>query len=358
LEIGKIGIYVHIPFCKRECFYCHFVKQKYDADAVAKYITALSHEIELHSDPGYIIDTVYIGGGSPSLLNKHQVETVMNSIYKSFKVENSIECTFEMNPEDVTKEKLRFLKQAGINRLSIGTQSFIPGDITFLKRTHSALQSVEAVENALETGFTNINVDFIISLPTQTKKSLEKNFSFLKQYEIPHVSAYLLEEVEEKEEVENRDTRDNDLYFFTRETLGNLGYIHYEISNFSKQGFESKHNLKYWRNQDYIGAGLSASGFEKGVDYKNTVLSEEYFEKVEKNILPQTETTRPNTGLRRIIMGLRLPEGIDVSCFDEYREQLEFLKTNCILIPDDDDRRFAVNPDKLLLLNEILTYFV
>ncbi len=185
----KVGIYVHIPFCKRECFYCHFVKRKYDANAAAKYIAALSHEIKLHSDPGYMIDTIYIGGGSPSLLSKKQVETVMNSIYKNFKVESRIECTFEMNPEDISKEKLLFLKQAGINRLSIGTQSFIPGDITFLKRTHSAFQSVEAVENALETGFININVDFIISLPTRKishflniMKFLMSPLTFLKKW--------------------------------------------------------------------------------------------------------------------------------------------------------------------------------
>jgi oxygen-independent coproporphyrinogen-3 oxidase len=348
-----IGIYIHIPFCKRGCFYCHFVKQAYRKESVERYIEALAREIKMRANPDYIIDTVYIGGGSPSLLNERQVTAIMDAVYENFNVETTIECTFEMNPEDVTRDKLKVLKQKGINRLSIGTQSFASEDLEYLKRTHSVRQSVEAVESALEEGFTNINVDFIISLPTQTRESLARSFSTLKNYEIPHVSAYLLEEVEEGEV---KETRDNELYFFTREVLGEMGYRHYEVSNYSKPGFQSAHNLKYWKNQSYIGAGVSASGFEKGEDYKNTVKLNEYFAKIDKGEIPCSEIERSKPGLRRIVMGMRLLEGVSAEYFDEYKKELEFLESNGMLIRLGD--HIALNPDKLLLLNEILTYFV
>lgn len=356
----KIGIYIHIPFCKRTCFYCHFFKQEYDADLVEKYIRALAKEIQLRSNPGYTIDSIYIGGGSPSLLNEHQVSAIMNAAADNFKLDTSVECTIEMNPEDVSKKnvsknKLGFLKKIGINRLSIGTQSFVEEDLNYLKRTHDVKQSTKAIENALEAGFSNINVDFIISLPTQTRKTLADSFSVLKNYDIPHISAYLLEEIEESDS-EKKSTRDNDLYFFTRDFLYQLGYNQYEISNYSKPGYQSRHNMKYWNNKSYIGAGLSASGYENGLDYKNTIDFDEYFEKINKKKIPHAEENAPLPDLRGIIMGLRLSRGISIDLFKNFREQLNFLLSNGFL--NCSENRIFVPPGKFLLLNEILTYFI
>ncbi|MGE5340046.1 MAG: radical SAM family heme chaperone HemW [Candidatus Omnitrophota bacterium] len=353
-----IGIYIHIPFCRRGCFYCHFVKKPYRTDMAERYVKALVRELKLHTNPCYLVDTVYIGGGSPSLLNGRQIIEIMDAVCANFQTTPSMECTFEMNPEDVTRDQLRILKENGFNRLSIGVQSFVPEDLRYLKRTHSVQQSLDAIDNALDNGFTNLNIDFIISLPTQTKESLTKNFSNLqtfsamKNYEIPHVSAYLLEEVEEGEA---REERDHEFYFFTREQLGNLGYDQYEISNFSKPGFRSRHNLKYWKNLPYIGTGLSASGFEHGLDYKNTVKLKVYFDKIDQGVLPKVDVKRQNPSLRRIVMGLRLLEGIPEAYFNDYKEELDFLLDNHMLIRHEGN--ISVNPEKLLILNEILTHF-
>jgi oxygen-independent coproporphyrinogen-3 oxidase len=349
----KIGIYIHIPFCKRGCFYCHFFKRGYDPDLVDKYTRAVAAEIRLRTNPGYVVDSIYIGGGSPSLLQERLVAVVMGAVNDHFKMAPSVECSLEANPEDVSENKLRCWKELGINRLSIGTQSFIQEDLNYLKRTHDVSQSLKAIENALKMGFSNINTDFIISLPTQTRETLKDTFSVLKNYHIPHVSAYLLEEVEESEE---KSTRDNDLYFFTRDFLGQLGYIHYEVSNFSRTGFQSRHNLKYWKNESYIGIGLSAAGYENGSDYKNTIDFDEYFEKINQGKLPQVEIDASDDNVRAIVMGLRLLEGISIDYFNDCPEELEFLLSNGFLVRRDG--RIAVNPGKLLLLNEILIYFL
>lgn len=349
----KIGIYIHIPFCKRGCFYCHFFKREYDPDLVEKYIRALVDEIQLRSNPGYVVDSIYIGGGSPSLLKEHQVAAVFDVVKDHFKMEPLVECTMEVNPEDVSENKLRCWKEMGINRLSIGTQSLTQEDLNYLKRTHNVSQSIKAIENALKMGFPNINADFIISLPAQTRETLKDNFSVLKNYNVPHVSAYLLEEVEESEE---KSARDNDLYFFTRDFLSQLGYTHYEISNFSRPEFQSKHNLKYWKNESYIGVGLSAAGYENGLDYKNTIDFDEYFEKINQRKLPQAEIDASGLNVRPIVMGLRLMEGISIDYFNDSREELDFLLCNGLLVRRDCC--IAVNPGKLLLLNEILTYFM
>lgn len=346
------GLYLHIPFCKRKCFYCHFVKGTYKNELAETYIDALTKEIQLRDNPD-TVDTVYIGGGSPSLLSEKQISAVADTLYEYFNVGDSIEFTIEVNPEDVTAEKLNAYRNVGINRLSIGTQSFCPGDLSYLKRTHTMEQSLAAVETALETGFSNINLDFIISLPTQDKKTLAESFSILQKYDIPHISAYILEDVEEGEE---KSLRDNELYFFTVEHLTGLGYVHYEVSNFCKPGFYSRHNRKYWENESYIGVGLSASGYENGEDYGNARSFKGYFGKLENGLMPRVEVTRRDADLRGSVMGLRLLEGIKEDYFKNYPEPLEFLLSNGLLIRKKGN--IAINPEKILLLNEILTYFV
>jgi len=350
--VKKRGIYIHIPFCKRGCFYCHFVKRQYETSLMERYIKALVKEIQIKANPDVSVDTVYIGGGSPSLLSKKQLTAIFAALHRNFKLTHDTELTAEMNPEDVTDEKLAYFKEAGINRLSLGTQSFIPKDLEYLKRTHDAAQSAKAVEKALDTGFHNINIDYIISLLTQTETTIEKNLSLLNQYNIPHISAYILEEVEEGEQ---KDERDNRLFFFTQEKLIEMGYEHYEVSNYAKPGKRSRHNLKYWHNEDYIGLGLSASGYEYGEDYKNTEDLEEYFDLTSRGKAPSSETTQVNRDLRRIVMGLRLSDGLPRRYFSAFQKELDFLLSNGMLQQCGDN--IAVNPSQILLLNEILTYF-
>lgn len=359
------GIYIHIPFCKRKCFYCHFVKGEYNTEAIEKYTDALVNEFRIKAnnkdaadavdgiDTIDTIDTIYIGGGSPSLLNESQISKIAAGLYKHFSISDGLEFTIELNPEDVTPAKLKAFRKVGINRLSIGTQSFVPGDLHYLKRTHNVQQSLTAIEKALDAGFTNINTDFIISLPTQNLETLANNLSVLEKYNIPHISAYILEEVEDGEE---KNIRDEALYFFTVDYLNSLGYIHYEVSNFSKKGCQCRHNLKYWKNKDYIGVGLSASGYENRLDYKNTENLEEYFAKINTGCLPRAEVNRGDANFRGIVVGLRLLEGIPVIHFAKYPGELELLLANGFLIRKGN--KIAVAPEKILLLNEILTYFV
>jgi len=370
----KIGIYIHIPFCRRSCFYCHFVKMEYNSALVEEYTGGLVNEVNelgFRSNSGYKIDSIYIGGGSPSLLKESQVAALLDAVYAAWEVDPDVECTLEMNPEDVSADKLRFLSRLGINRLSIGTQSFIQEDLDYLKRTHRVEDSIKAVKDALDTGFTNINVDFIIGLPSQTREKIVENLSFLRTVTVPHISTYLLEtgsseenpvsesisSIYSQEGVDNdcRDVIDHELYFITEEFLQDLGYVHYEVSNYSKPGYRSRHNLKYWENKSYIGAGLSASGYEKGLDYKNTGNLEEYMAAVRRKRLPRIEMEQLDPVLRKIVMGLRLLKGIPASCFNHHPDRLNLLLEGNFLISRSGYIR--VNPRKILLLNEILTHF-
>ncbi|MCK4835926.1 MAG: radical SAM protein, partial [Candidatus Aminicenantes bacterium] len=257
----------------------------------------------------------------------------------------------ECNPEDITIEKLRVLKKAGFNRLSIGIQSFIEGDLKYLQRGHSVNQSLEAVSSALEFSFSNLNVDFIIGLPTQNEKSLDLNFSHIERFNIPHVSCYLLENV-----LPSRSSEESQyiLYNFTRKRL--KAFIHYEVSNFCRPGFECSHNLKYWKNQDYIGIGLAASGYENETDYQNLDQMDLYIDSISQNKLPVKEVNTLNPVNRKIVAGLRLLEGVSLSSFQYHKKELEFLLTENLLIKVG--KKIAVNPEKILLLNEILAYFI
>lgn len=349
LPVAPCGLYIHIPFCRRTCFYCHFVKHPYQQEQAERYITALSKEISM-CVPRTLLDTIYIGGGSPALLPPTQLNTLITAVKKHFSLTQDLEFTIEVNPEDVSLETLHFLKESGINRLSIGTQSFVQPDLDFLKRTHSASQSLAAVSLALKSGFTNINIDFIIHLPRQTRQNLSLNFALLREYRVPHVSAYILEDVKG---IENNE--DTELYFFTREQLALLGYEHYEVSNYCLPRCFSRHNMKYWTNAQYIGVGLSASGFENGLDYKNTTSFPRYYSLIEAGQKPRVEINQPNAALRKIITGLRLVAGIPVSSFQYYPEETTFLLNNGILV--EKNGNIAVHPDKILLLNEILSYY-
>ncbi len=352
----KPGLYLHFPFCKRECFYCHFRKQTYDPQLAEHYIDALLREIAIGRQKELPLDTVYFGGGSPALLPVEQLMRVRDALYGNFSIDPDAEFTIEVNPEDVTRQKLKELSALGINRLSIGTQSFVDAHLHYLKRTHDGKGSVQAVQTALDCGFDNINVDFIIGLPNQSTESITQSLATLEQYPVPHVSAYILEGVEPKTDDETMETLVQRHYFHTVKRLGELGYKHYEVSNFHKPGKPSRHNLKYWHNIDYIGLGLSASGYLGNTDYKNTEDFATYFKKVAAGETPVDEATQNDPNLRRIIVGLRLMDGIPARYFSPFREQTDFLLQNNLLIKKQDN--IAVNPAKILLLNEILQYFI
>ncbi|MBN2345037.1 MAG: radical SAM protein, partial [Candidatus Aminicenantes bacterium] len=212
------GLYLHFPFCRRACFYCHFFKKAHRPERVEDYLAQLRQEMRLRRDPGLAVNTVYFGGGSPSLLNAGQVSRLLETAAKHFAVDSRSEVTLEANPEDLFPARLRELRRAGINRLSIGAQSFQDRDLRFLKRNHDAARSIRALEAARETGFANTGMDLMIGLPTQSTKSMEANFRTIAALRPAHVSAYILEGVPRPA----GDRRDSLLYFQARGALSDL----------------------------------------------------------------------------------------------------------------------------------------
>jgi oxygen-independent coproporphyrinogen-3 oxidase len=322
---------------------------------VERYLEALEIEIGLYCNRDYIVESIYFGGGSPSLLNEQQLFRILEKVKESFHMHNGPEITLEMNPEDVTNKRLEFIEKLGINRLSIGAQSFNPGDLSYLQRNHSVEQNFLAIKKALQAGFTNLNVDYIIGLPSQSRKVLENNFEILHTFNIPHVSVYILEGVKTINS-EGKDIRDSFLYYFSKKCLDQLKYEHYEVSNYCKRGYQSRHNLKYWENMSYLGVGISASGYLDGLEYSNTANLRNYFKMVKAFQLPRKKSHIPNANKRRIVMGLRLLNGISLSHFREFPNQLKFCVENQLLISKNN--KISIHPEKILLLNEVLVDFI
>lgn len=354
--MSKAGLYVHFPFCRRACFYCHFFKKKHRPDLVASCLRHLELEMGRRRDPGLELDTVYIGGGSPSLLSAGQVSRLLAAAAKVFSLSGRAEITLEANPEDLSLPMLRELRAAGINRLSVGSQSFQDRDLRFLGRRHSAAQAIQALAMANDAGFANISLDLIIGLPTQTPKSMEANFRVIAALAPAHVSVYILENVPRPVSGDSSPERDARLYFQARAALLGLGFEHYEVSNFSRPGWASRHNLKYWRLEPYVGLGPSAAGYLDGTDYRNFSNLKKYETAVQSGKLPLARTKQLDPAKRRIITGLRLLKGIPSAAFASFPSATDFLLHEGFLVRLG--KNIAVPPERILLLNEILGYFV
>lgn len=358
----KAGLYIHFPFCRRACFYCHFFKKTYDKELVDQYIKYLLEEIRLRKNRELVQDSVYVGGGSPSLLTAAQLAAIMEAVVINFRLGNNAEITLEANPEDLSAPQLEEFRRAGVNRLSIGVQSFQELDLRCLKRNHSASQSVLAVELALAGGFANFSLDLIIGLESQTLKSMELNFRTIEKFKPAHVSVYILEGVPSKRPPLGRvpraaaDERDTRLYFQARQSLLNMGYQHYEVSNYCLPGKSSRHNLKYWHMEPYVGLGPSAAGFLEGEDYRNCPDLNKYSAALRNGKLPQVKTRQMDPDKRRIITGLRLLEGLPASAFKSFTAPTNFLLAEGFLVRNG--KKIAVPAEKILLLNEILGYFI
>ncbi|MBE6750871.1 MAG: radical SAM family heme chaperone HemW [Ruminococcaceae bacterium] len=265
----QLGLYIHIPFCERKCKYCDFYSTFPTNELLENYTDSLIREIKKWGGKlnGRPIDTVYFGGGTPSLLGE-KLEIVVNEIKSNFSVSENAEITLELNPAGNVEELLKFAKAAGVNRLSIGSQSGDDEELSVLGRTHSSAQTVEAVRIARDLGFSNISLDLMLGLPNSNIQSLEKSLEFITELKPEHISAYILK-IEENtafSKLQNSLNLPNDddiaeQYLFMCEHLKNKGFEHYEISNFCKKDMESRHNLKYWKGEEYLGLGPSAHSF-------------------------------------------------------------------------------------------------
>ena len=271
----EIGLYIHIPFCKHKCDYCDFVSFANKEKEIKKYIEALTTEIQQRHLEQYKIKTVYIGGGTPSFIDSKYIIEILNLINK----ENAEEITIEVNPGTVDKEKLQSYYNIGINRLSLGLQSTDNNILKQIGRIHTYEQFLTTYNLATEIGFKNINIDLMIGLPNQTVCDVETSLEKIIKLNPQHISVYslILEEgtvMEDKikngilklpEEVQERK-----MYWLVKNKLEDVGFIHYEISNFAKPGFESKHNYSCWEQEEYIGVGLAAHSYINKIRYSNT----------------------------------------------------------------------------------------
>lgn len=289
------GIYIHIPFCKKACHYCnfHFSTQ---TQHIHSFVEALLNEIELRRD--YIntpIQTIYFGGGTPSLLSAEQIRSIIEKLQLNFDLSNLQEFTLEANPDDININKLADWNAIGINRLSIGIQSFQKESLAWMNRAHIVDQSHQAIQMAQDAGFNNISIDLIYGTPHYTKEHLLADLKIIEDYRIPHVSCYALTVEEktalnsmiEKGKIENVKTEVQAEHFeIIVDYLNKIGFEHYEISNFAKPGNRSKHNSSYWKGIPYLGLGPSAHSFNGSSRQWNVANNALYMQSLEKRALP------------------------------------------------------------------------
>ncbi|MGN7311815.1 radical SAM family heme chaperone HemW [Alkalicoccobacillus gibsonii] len=340
------AIYVHIPFCEHICHYCDFNKVFLKNQPVQRYLEALLDEMKKAQQKHQVerIRTIYIGGGTPTALTAEQLSFLVKGMKDIFPLENVEEWTVEVNPDSAEKEKLQALYNEGVNRLSIGVQTFDPHLLEAIGRTHRADSVYEAVKTAREVGFQNLSIDLMFGLPHQTPESFRETLHQAAKLEVEHISAYSLK-IEEKTVFFNRQRKGSlhlppeehevEMYHDLRAITRDAGYTQYEISNFSKQGYASKHNLVYWDNSTYFGFGAGASGYIEGVRYQNIGPVNQYIDAVEANELPRLNAhhvTKVERLEEAMFLGLRKREGVHPESFyaqygirleDVYEKQIE-----------------------------------
>ncbi len=300
------GIYIHIPFCTRKCFYCDFYSVT-ETEQLDTFVETLCKEIELtsrHSNSKISPETIFIGGGTPSILTPKQLERIIDTLNKEYDLSELKEFSIESNPGTLNEDKLRSYLQLGINRLSIGVQSLDDAELKFLQRVHSSAQAIDNIELARRVGFSNINADIIFSLPGQKWHTLENTIDRLIDTNIEHISAYSLIYEEGTglhnallagKVAKNEDESEADIYIQMIDKFANTGHKQYEISNFSIQGYECLHNLNYWRRKEYLGFGPAAHSFIDGVRYNNISDIHQYIDTVSKSELPIINTEKLNS---------------------------------------------------------------
>lgn len=354
------SMYIHIPFCKSICTYCDFCKQLYNETNINKYLDALNEEIKDRYN-GEELDTLYIGGGTPSSLNIMQLNKLFN-ILKQLKINNIKEYTFECNVNDITEELIDLLIKNKVNRISLGVESFNKEKLKFMERFSDYNDVKNKIDMIRNKGLYNINVDLMYAIPNETLKDLKEDLNLILKLKPTHISAYsLILEEYTKLSINNVKPIDEELeyemYNYIVNKLKKKKYKHYEISNFSLEGYESIHNLNYWNNEEYYGFGLGASGYIDGIRYENTKNINKYFE---YNFVNKQEIV----GLREkeeneLMLGFRKTKGISLEEFyNKYNVNMQDVFPIKPLLKNKDliykDGYVFINPTKLYVMNEIL----
>ena len=367
----KIGIYIHIPFCMQKCYYCDFCSYAGKLEMQNKYINSLLKEIdEIKNKNEYQINTIYIGGGTPSVIDAELIQKLIKKINSSFNISNSAEVTIEVNPGTVNEEKIKKYKESGINRISIGLQSAKDELLKVIGRIHNYNDFENAYNIIAESGFSNINVDVMIGLPSQTIEDVEDTINKIIRKNPTHISVYslivepgtIIESMinSGKYKLPDEDV-ERKMYWLVKHVLEQNGYIQYEISNFAKEGFKSKHNSDCWEQKEYIGLGAAAHSYINATRYSNTSNLEEYIENIEKNqfsknIKIHEKQDKVDMMKEYMIIGLRKISGINVNRFMQkfncnplviFEEQINKMKNlNLLQVDNNLDNCYIKLTDK------------
>ncbi len=330
-----LGLYIHIPFCVSKCKYCDFNSYKLDLDEKRKYLNALQKEMEFYKEEirGKYIDTIFIGGGTPSILTQDEIKFLFDNIKNNFEIKKDAEITMDCNPGTLTMNKLKVMKECGVNRLSIGLQAVQNEHLEYIGRIHTYEEFEKNYIQAKEIGFENINIDLMYALPNQKKEDWIESLEKIVKLEPSHISAYSLI-LEENTELFNMYQRnefklldedtDIEMYEHTINYLKSHGYNQYEISNYAKLGFECQHNILYWKCENYVGLGASASGYLNGTRYNNLCELDKYEEIIHSGKKPiewEEKLSIKDKIEESIFLGLRMNEGIK---FKDFQEKFNF----------------------------------
>ena len=358
----EFGIYIHIPFCKSKCYYCDFVSFSNKKEFMKDYIEALKKEIEYNSNflKDKNVTTIYIGGGTPSIINEGFIKEILTLIKEKYNVNKNAEITIEVNPGTITEDKLLKYKEAGINRISIGLQSTKNDLLKKIGRIHTYQQFLDTYNLAREVGLKNINVDLMLALPNQTLEDINESIEKVIKLNPEHISVYslILEEGTKLEQMLNehkielaQDEIEREMYWNVKEKLEKNGYIHYEISNFSKEGFESKHNMNCWKQEEYVGFGLAAHSYINNKRYSNLEDLEKYIKNIKENHIEKNYIIHEIQNIKEqekeyMMLGLRKINGVSIQEFKNkfvdnplylFRKELEELTKEELIEIDLDN---------------------
>ncbi|MEK4486526.1 radical SAM family heme chaperone HemW [Psychrobacillus sp. FSL H8-0484] len=373
------GVYIHIPFCHQICNYCDFNKFFFHNQPVDEYIESLGKEMALWTDDlkKAKIETIFIGGGTPTSLSLEQLERLFTLIHMYIPMEQVIEFTSEANPDEITLEKMQLMRKFGVNRLSMGVQTFDQDLLKVLGRTHSNEHVYEVIEFAKQTDFPSISIDLMYGLPNQTMEQWKASLQEAFRLKIPHISAYSLL-VEPKTIFYNLLSKgklslpgedlEAEMYGYLLDEMKQNSYLQYEISNFSLEGKASQHNLLYWNNDEYIGLGAGAHGYVNGVRYSNHGPLKKYMQTIdsgEKPLMMQKEVTQIEKMEEEMFLGLRKNAGVSLERFEErygqtlpqvYGEQLEELLRKELIKMENNFVKLTTRGR--FMGNEVFQYFL
>ncbi len=331
----NLGIYVHIPFCKKKCDYCDFISYTQNEEIQNKYVNCLLKTIEQSTSKlkldNYIVNTIYFGGGTPSYINSKNIIEIIKKIQAKFQIAESPEITIEINPGTISEDKLLDYKKCGINRISIGCQAIQDDLLKMLGRIHNYEEFLDTYKLVQKIGFENINVDLMLGLPNQTLEDIENSVKEILKLNPNHLSVYSLI-IEEGTRIEKRISKgelilpkeeiERKMYKKVKEILESRNYKHYEISNFAKKDFESKHNMACWNQEEYLGFGLASHSYFNNKRFSNIEVIDEFISNIEneeydKNITIHEVQSEEEKKKEYMLLGLRKLDGVSISKFEQ-----------------------------------------